>query len=372
MDSSSVASTNRGSEVAASCSATSFVSNGAGAISHQSQAVPRRFLTISDYEKLVKARKSGEGSVMWWPCAEELACKKPPLESQQIDFDMETSSDVGTHVTDSSELTSSHVTEVSELPSSASAAAFAAAQVAVDGGKTETPSPSVLSEMQRLRQENLRLVAEMDKMRKSRGEFSEASTDCSTLFPGSDHCHDSVLSDEDKICHDLDVVDNNADGSNSGPMKSSPGVKMREWIRAYAMKKNDALKKESCKDRGFLSCAPRPSRAPFASSVSQLLGQPDPGLELVYDPQVGERLEGVVKLTLRASELMDSPEVQKLRRGVVLRVEELGKANRNRVKVSLDDGTKGWISILDKKVHRPLLGKRKSVLLSDSDGEGVE
>lgn len=334
------------------CSVTSSLSNGM-------DTAPRRFLTVADYEELVEARRSGKGPTMWWPCAEDLKRRRTAPDSLEVGLEVDTSSDVETHVTDGSELTSSFVTEGSEFLSSASAAAFAAAQAAADGGKND--SASILSEMQRLRMENLRLVGEMDKLRKSRGEVSEVSTDCSTPFHTGQHCDDDLCS------KDSEVVDRNT-LSNSIPMKSTPGGKMREWIRAHSNKKKDALEK----DRGFLSCAPRPSRAPFASSVSQLFGQPDPGLELVWDPQVGERLEAAIKLTLRELEAMDSPEVQKLPRGVLLRIEELGQMNRNRVKISLDDGKVGWISILDKKVHRPLLGRRKTVTLSDSDGEGVE
>merc|ERR1719420_1529126 len=177
---------------------------------------PRRFFTRSDHQELMEARKSGKGSVIWWPCAQDLlwnhiaACRKQALESHQVGLEVETSSDVGTHVTDASELTSSQYTEVSELPSSASAAAFAGTPAA---GKTV--DNGVLSEMQRLCQENLRLVTEMEKLRKPRAEFSEASTNCI-----------DICSDQMSTC----TTTGHNPSSNSSPMRntvSTTGGKMR-------------------------------------------------------------------------------------------------------------------------------------------------
>merc|ERR1719387_721433 len=107
------------------------------------------------------------------------------------------------------------------------------------------------------------------------------------------------------------------------------------------------------------STTSRLSRASVASKVSGLLGRPEPGMVLSWDPRVGDELEAAIGITLRAEESMDSAKLQKLARGTPLRVEQLGRMNLNRVKVRVcTDDSVGWVSILDKRVHKPLLGQR--------------
>jgi len=233
-------------------SVTSSVSNG---------KPPRRFFTITDYQELKEAQKSGKGSAIWWPCAQDLARGKQALDSHPAGPEEETSSDVGTHVTDGSELTSSHHTEVSELPSSASAAAFAAVQEASwEGVKTadvgmvfevqrlQEENSKLVAEMgkiqmQRLQEENSRLVAEMDKLRKSMGDFdfSEASTDCI----GSQVCQEfsdcQEFEDEMYACSHTDVEED-CSPRNSSSTRNTPAGKIKEWLKAHTTKKNDALK----------------------------------------------------------------------------------------------------------------------------------
>jgi hypothetical protein len=90
-----------------------------------------------------------------------------------------------------------------------------------------------------------------------------------------------------------------------------------------------------------------------------MLNRPDPALTLVSKVAVGDVLEAAIKLTLREGESLEAPVVKDVKRGTQIRIMEIGWINSNRAKVTAD-GCVGWISILDKAQHKPLMGIRKA------------
>lgn len=107
------------------------------------------------------------------------------------------------------------------------------------------------------------------------------------------------------------------------------------------------------------SVTSRASKAASAvsSSVSKLLQRTDPELTLIRHPQLGDLLETVGKVIVREGEPTDSPIVQTLKRGSQVRILQIGWSSANRVKVSVE-GSTGWVSVLDKNQHEPLLARR--------------
>lgn len=152
--------------------------------------------------------------------------------------------------------------------------------------------------------------------------------------------------------------------------------KTQGWVTCITAKGEPALRKQgegsrlrsnsltsifsSSSRTSISSKISRISRLSLSSSTAALLNKPDPGLALEPRPQIGDLLETTInKVTLREGEALTSVELKKLQRGTQLRVEDLGWATHNRVKVCASElGLRGWVSILDKAQNLPLLGRR--------------
>lgn len=94
--------------------------------------------------------------------------------------------------------------------------------------------------------------------------------------------------------------------------------------------------------------------------MAKMLNRPDPALELVPKVAPGSTYEAAVKLTIREGESLETPIIRELKRGTQVRIMEIGWINTNRAKVNAD-GCVGWISILDKTQHKPLMGIRRTI-----------
>lgn len=163
---------------------------------------------------------------------------------------------------------------------------------------------------------------------------------------------------------------------NGGRLKISNTLgNVQGWVSSMSLGKSMLCKTENIKDRDTwnsglrsnsltsvfsnTSSTSRLSRASRAvsSSLTRLRGKKDLGLTLTKHPQIGDIVEAEGKVIVREEESMCSLRTMTLTGGCQLRILDYGKANPNRIKVSVE-GKVGWVSILDKNLHEPLFGKR--------------
>lgn len=100
------------------------------------------------------------------------------------------------------------------------------------------------------------------------------------------------------------------------------------------------------------------SRSLSSLSATKLRNNADLGSQPTKYLQIGAILEHEGKVIVRETESMSSPKILTVTGGCQMQILEYGKSSQNRMKVSVN-GTTGWVTILDSKLHEPLYDMRR-------------